>query len=97
MPFLYEIWPGRNRFCCGACITGPKADCGASLCWYICSGMGIILFSIFIVGKVWTSVTPVLPILLLLCLTVTTIFYNLTACTDPGIIPRRPVLEFLSH
>jgi hypothetical protein len=42
-------------------------------------------------------VTPALPIIFYLSVILTTIFYNLTACTDPGIIPRRPILEFLNR
>jgi hypothetical protein len=92
MPQLHEIWPGRNRFCCGKCLTGPVSDCGPNLCWYGCAGVVAILFCIFILGRVWYEVTPALPVILFLCILITTILYNLTACTDPGIIPRRPIL-----
>lgn len=92
MPKLHEAWPGKNRFCFGCCITGPLADCGPNLCWYVCSIGVLIPFSIFITGHLWVEVTPALPILFYLSLIFTTIFYNLVSCTDPGIIPRKPYL-----
>jgi hypothetical protein len=39
------------------------------------------------------DVTPALPILFYLTIALTTLFLNLTGCTDPGIIPRRPYIE----
>lgn len=32
-----------------------------------------------------------------MCIIATTVLFHLTACSDPGIIPRRPILEFLSN
>jgi CHASE2 domain-containing sensor protein len=88
------VWPGNNNFFCGCCITAStKKDCGANACWYCCALLLLILYCIFVVGDVWTKVTPALPILLFLSVATTTLFLNLTSCTDPGIIPRRPILE----
>lgn len=92
MPLLLTIWPGKNRFYCGCCITGPIQDCPASLCWYICALMILAIYSAFILRPIWINVTPALPIIFLLSIAVTTVFHSLTACTDPGIIPRRPIL-----
>ena len=76
---------------CGYTVAGPIADCAANSCWYVCALVALILISIFITPKVWT-ITPALPILFYLTIVVTTLFINLTGCTDPGIIPRRPYL-----
>ena len=73
------------------------ADCGPNLCWYICALVALVLMSIFVFGKVWREATPALPIIFCLCVIFTTVFYNLTAFTDPGIIPRRAILEYLSR
>ena len=95
MPKLYEAWPGSNRFYCNYCITGPIRDCAANSCWYVCAIIVLILYSIFIVGVVWEKVTPALPILFYLSVIITTLFLNLTSCTDPGIIPRKAIIEVL--
>ena len=92
MPKLYETWPGKNRFCCG-CITGPLGDLCANMTFYVCAVIIVIPYSIFMVEKIW-EVSPAIPILFFLAIATTTLFLNLTSCTDPGIIPRRPFLEF---
>ncbi len=94
MPKLYEVWPGTNRFCCNYCITGPRSDLAANSYWYICALLVVVIYSIFITGRVWTNATPALPIIFYLSVIVTTLFLNLTACSDPGIIPRKSILEF---
>ena len=94
MAKLREIWPSRNRFFCGCCITGPiGSDIMAMFCWYCCAVVVLVLLTVFVLPEVWVKVTPALPILFYLALLVTTLFWNLTACTDPGIIPRRAFLE----
>jgi CHASE2 domain-containing sensor protein len=67
-------------------------DCGPNACWYVCSLIVVVLFCIFVIKQVWINVTPALPILFFLSVITTTVFLNLTSCTDPGIIPRRPLL-----
>jgi hypothetical protein len=91
MPFLYETWPGDNRFCCGCLIAGPLRDCAANSCWYVCALISLIPVSIFITPSVW-NVSPALSILFYLSIAFTTFFLNLTSCTDPGIVPRKPYL-----
>lgn len=91
MPLISSSWPGTNRFCLGCLIAGPLADFAANSCWYGCAIITIIPISIFITPEVW-KITPVLPILFYLIILLTTIFLNLTGCTDPGIIPRRPYI-----
>lgn len=92
MTKLYEVWPGRNRFLGFGCITGPTRDFFANLVFYICALAAVIPYSIFMLSKIWET-SPIIPIIFLLSIIITTVFLNLTSCTDPGIIPRRPFLE----
>jgi len=94
MPYLYQVWPGRNRFLCKTFMIGPAADCGPNLCWYISAVLAVTLYSLFVLPTIWEKVTPALAVIFYLSVIFTSIFYNLTACTDPGIIPRRPILEY---
>lgn len=91
MPKLHETWPANNHFCCGCGVTGPANQYGGIGCLYVCIIGLIIPFCIFILPTVWT-VTPALPIIFFLSLILMTFFLFMTACTDPGIIPRRPYL-----
>ena len=92
MPTLKDSWPGSNRFMCGCTIAGPISDCAANACWYVCALVALVMISIFVTANAW-NVTPALPIFFYLTIALTTLFLNLTGCTDPGIIPRRPYIE----
>ena len=87
----YETWPGTNRFLPCGCMLGPLSDISANLCVYCCVLGVSIPYCIFMLPKVW-EVSPALPIIFLICVATTILFLNLTQCTDPGIIPRRPYL-----
>lgn len=88
---LHQIWPGKNRFYCRCCITGPLSDCAGSACIYICTIIIVVPFLYFMLIINW-NITPALPIIFLLSIAFTYLFMYLTACTDPGIIPRKPIL-----
>jgi hypothetical protein len=92
MKKIHEIWPGHNRFFCSCCIAGPGRDLAGLIYIHVYSLVIIIPFCVFIVGETW-NVTPALPIILLLSICSMYLFLYLTACSDPGIIPRRPFLE----
>lgn len=92
MPKLHTIWPGKNRFMPCGCVMGPLGDCCANLYFYICALGVLIPYCIFMIRDIW-KVSPAIPLLLFLSILLTTFFLNLTQCTDPGIIPRRPFLE----
>jgi len=89
--FLYEFYPGKNRFFCnGHCIAGPLSDLGPCMCGWILT-IGISLFYwVFIVPELWGNDFIFLPILSI-------ILFILSNCSDPGIIPRRHLLEIQGY
>ena len=60
-------------------------------CIYGCTVAILVPFCILIVPTTW-DISPALPLVLFCSIVATTVFIFLTACTDPGIIPRRPYL-----
>lgn len=96
MPRLNEAWPGNNRFCCNYCITGPAKDTPGLVFIYICQIVMIVSYSIIVLPSNW-ALTPVLPLLYLASSILLNLFIVLTACTDPGIIPRKPFLDRDPH
>lgn len=91
MPKLYEAWPGRNRFLPLGCVCGPASDWGANFYVYFCFIGVLIPYIIFILPTMW-QLSPAIPILFIVSVIFTLIFLNLTQCSDPGIIPRKPYL-----
>lgn len=92
MPTLKEAWPGNNRFCCKCCITGPSKDTPGIICVYVVQLAMLVPYSIIMLPINW-MVSPVLPILYYVASILFNIFVILTACSDPGIIPRKPFLD----
>ena len=92
MPKISEAWPGNNRFFCDCCVTGPLKDLPGMLFIYFCQLAMIVPYTIFMFDVNW-KITPLLPILFYSVCLVFNIMMFLTACTDPGIIPRKPFLE----
>lgn len=91
MPKIHEIYPSKNRYFCGCCIAGPGKDLAGMLCIHFCTLLVMVPFCIFVAGENLQS-APALPIVLFITLIFMYIFLYLTACTDPGIIPRRAFL-----
>lgn len=91
MPRLYEAWPGKNRFLPFGCIMGPLSDTCANIYVYICILGVLIPYFIFLFKDIW-DISPAVPLLFFISALITIFFLNLTQCTDPGIIPRRPFL-----
>lgn len=50
----------------------------------------LVTYIVFMHGNNW-AVSPALPILLYLSLVLLLLFLYLTSCTDPGILPRKPI------
>lgn len=89
---IKDVWPSNNRFFFGCCITGPSKNWPGSVCIYVCSLAALLSFSLFIAADNW-KISAALPILYYLSALLMHFFMYLTACSDPGIIPRRPFLE----
>jgi hypothetical protein len=91
---LYEIWPGKNRFCCfGRCLLARSSDCK-----YVLITWGIILvftllYFIMIVHTLTGAILIFIPIFSGTLFVLTVIFYLLTSLSDPGIIPRKELFE----
>ena len=78
-------------------MTGPRSD----LAYYIpCVTMLFIFpisFLIVIAPYIWTKVTYSLPILFGILFLNTVAFFFITSFTEPGILPRKQVLEAVSQ
>jgi len=100
MKRVHEVWPqlgGRNRFLCGGrCVTGPRHDF-----WFTCCAWSSIVapcafYYAFCARDLWVQLSPLLPILTAALAVLSILLLLLTACTDPGIIPR-PQLQCAIH
>lgn len=91
MARLYDAWPGTNRFLRFGCIMGPLKDFCANMYFYACVVIVLVPYGIWMFRSIW-NISPVIPLLFFGAIAITTVFLNLTQCTDPGIIPRRPFL-----
>lgn len=89
MPKIFEIWPGNNRFYCNWCITGPSRDLPGMIVLNLTSFTIIIVYSVFMVSDN-SQITPALPIIFYTSFVLMQIFLFMAACSDPGIIPRKP-------
>lgn len=92
MPRIADIWPAKNCLSLGCCVSGPDDQWYGSLCFYVSAALCIAVVSAIATPLIWVEVSPVLPIAFYICIIATGVFLNLTSCTDPGIIPRRPFI-----
>lgn len=96
--FLYQYYPGKNRFFCnGRCVSGPKSDVKNCAC-----GFGLTLtisafYAVFIATELWINDFIFLTLLTLFFFILTNIFLILCNCLDPGIIPRRFIFEIQGY
>jgi hypothetical protein len=93
MTKLYEIWPGKNRFCCGGrLMTGPFEDCCTNMyTWISICGVGIP-YIIVVTPKLWTEVSMWLCLPTYFLFASTVLFLIFTQFSDPGIIPRKHII-----
>ncbi|GLI60784.1 hypothetical protein VaNZ11_003017 [Volvox africanus] len=93
---VYEHWQGNERFfCCGYLVAGPnwKASIGTAL--VIVAPAGIFLA--FVAPYMGLHVHVILLVISCILPMLAVLFLMLTACRDPGIIPRQePDQEYLS-
>ena len=64
---------------------------------WICILGVTIPYLVFVCPKLYLLYGPVLPVINALLFFVTILFLMLTGFTDPGIIPRKEVLELYGH
>mmetsp|Transcript_123499 Transcript_123499/g.349072 ORF Transcript_123499/g.349072 Transcript_123499/m.349072 type:complete len:332 (-) Transcript_123499:94-1089(-) len=95
---IYKVWRASNRFhFWGTCMTGGVDETGccgfpviAALAWLLILVPSAIYLSIFSwVSEKWS---PLMPVAMLLLFAGTVVLLLLTSCSDPGVIPRRPIV-----
>lgn len=100
MTHVHEVWPqvgGRNRFLCGGrCVTGPRHDFWFTCCAWSSIVVPCLFYYVFCARDLWVQLSPLLPLLTTALAVLSVWLLLLTACTDPGIIPR-PGLQFAIH
>lgn len=91
-PRVYEVWSElgyQNRAVCrGRCVTGPHIDFWYSCCAWSFIVVPSLLYFVLCAKWLWVNVSPWLPILTGLIFASTISLLLLTACSDPGVIPR---------
>jgi len=94
--YVYEVWSehgSKTRFFCkGRLMTGPRIDLGYNICAWSCIMVPSLFYGFVcapqLLLKEHFKIFPILTfIVLILCI----VFFLLTSCSDPGIIPRRSI------
>lgn len=95
---LYEFYPGNNRFFLGGrLMAGPIRDV-PTCCYGFCLVLSITIFYwIFIAPELCYNGLIILPILSIIFFMLTIIFLFFCNCVDPGVIPRRYLMEIQGH
>lgn len=91
---LFEAWPGKNKF-----YLGGRLMHGSSFVGFV----SVLIAKIFVSGLFFGLATPILwryqifyiPILMIVLLVLSIIFLFLAGCTDPGVIPRKELIEII--
>lgn len=87
---LYQLWDGDNNFCCfGKCVKGPSSDLPMQICVLVFMIAAGVIYYVFIAPYLAEHVTIFLPIIWSFLYIGLFVAYFLTACSDPGIVPRR--------
>ncbi|KAL4426778.1 hypothetical protein ABPG74_006575 [Tetrahymena malaccensis] len=91
---IYQIWCGNNRFFWdGRLMMGPKTDnLQYTLTWSLIVGISCAFF-ILAAPYVWINFGPPLIIIDIILFITTISLFSLTTFTEPGIIPRKKLLE----
>lgn len=88
---LHTVWPARSRFYCrGACMTGDWSP-AVMLTWG-CILVPCIVYAVAVAPAVWRDWHPSIPLAALAVFALTSVLLFATCCSDPGVIPRRPLL-----
>jgi len=96
--YLYQIWPGRNRFLLnGHVMLGPQSEQGLQTLTLVCLFLLEVLFLVFAGPYLWYEVTPILPSCSVSVFLSSLLLMGLTTFTEPGIVPRLEVFEALGE
>lgn len=91
---LYEMWPGNNKFYCfGFLLHGSKKGTFILLC-----GIKLIVNGVFfglVTPFLWQYEIYYFPIMTLILLVFTVALMFLASCIDPGIIPRKNIINLI--
>ncbi|CAD8185417.1 unnamed protein product [Paramecium pentaurelia] len=92
--FLYEFWPSFNQiFCYGRLMTGPKGDRYHNMfTWIMIIGISTCFF-VIVAPYVWQKLHWLYVLIVIYLFLSTILFLVLTQFSDPGIIPRKTILE----
>mmetsp|Transcript_23819 Transcript_23819/g.54166 ORF Transcript_23819/g.54166 Transcript_23819/m.54166 type:complete len:182 (+) Transcript_23819:3267-3812(+) len=98
---VFRIWAatplnGRHRFFCGGrCMCGPRDDLKYNICTWVCVAVPSIFFFSVCAPFLWNEVSPVFPIAAAFFLLSTISSLLITCCTDPGILPKQPLVRMM--
>ncbi|CAD7967107.1 unnamed protein product [Amoebophrya sp. A25] len=95
---LFEVWhllgPSSRFVCGGRCFTGPRQDQAYTLCAWGWIAAPSLFYFLVCAPQLWHSGDLAFLAVATLCLLVcTAVLFLLTACTDPGVVPRRTVQD----
>ena len=92
---VYEFWSSNNRFLCsGRLMIGPSTDFPIYLTPYILILLLLLFFFIVIVPSLFGEHNFVL-ISFFISVSINIFLMCKTIIMNPGIIPKRPFLEFI--
>jgi hypothetical protein len=98
---LYDVWPSRNKFFCrGLFMTGGETELGITpncsvpnLCVWTCILAPCTLYLVWVFPHLWSQHCYAMPMATVAVFFMASGFLLATCCSDPGIIPRREVIQ----
>jgi len=98
---LWRAWPSRNKFFCrGMLMTGGETEMGITpncsvpnLCVWTCILAPCSLYFLWVFPHLLRQGSYLMPLATLAVFLMATGFLLATCCSDPGIIPRREVIN----
>ena len=91
---LYRLWPSHNQFFCkGRCMRGPRGDrYHYMFTWIMIVGISVA-YSVLVAPYLYIHIHPGLPFTTGYLFLSTIALLLWTTHTEPGIIPRKEVIE----
>lgn len=95
---IRNLWEAKNRFwCSGRFIRGPKSDNRAKYCYWIIFAAVKLLYFLVIAPYVCIHISYFLVIFTSGMFIMAIVFSIITSLSDPGIIPRYPILRAINN